>query len=390
MPDLSEFQTQNLILLIGTNPLPNYVAAQILLKPGGHLYLVYTDETNEITERLAAKLGLAMGINTTKIHVDEAKSDNIFEQVQRCAEGLHDVGLNYTGGTKMMAVHAYRAVEQVCPKAVFSYLDARSLKMIIEKKRQLQQEIPVALYIELDIQTLLQLHGYTLKHDSIQKAMYPDICKTLAKIGTKWRNWCDNNLRSGPGTSLKKKTELRAVSLDDVEEINWQGCCTLFELAIKWKKKEDEVAKWLDGKWLEHYTLWALQQIASECQMHQAWMNIEAIKKNDNKDRSFELDVVAMRGYQLFAISCTTGYKKSPLKSKLFEAYVRARQMGGDEARVGLVSCAPKDNPDSNPSSIQSEIEEAWDAQGKVRVFGAEHLPDLPTYLKDWFDSQLQ
>jgi hypothetical protein len=153
---------------------------------------------------------------------------------------------------------------------------------------------------------------------------------------------------------------------------------------------QDEVAKWLDGKWLEHYTLWALQQIASECQMHQAWMNIEAIKKNDNKDRSFELDVVAMRGYQLFAISCTTGYKKSPLKSKLFEAYVRARQMGGDEARVGLVSCAPKDNPDSNPSSIQSEIEEAWDAQGKVRVFGAEHLPDLPTYLKDWFDSQLQ
>ena len=27
MPDLSEFQTQNLILLIGTNPLPNEVNA---------------------------------------------------------------------------------------------------------------------------------------------------------------------------------------------------------------------------------------------------------------------------------------------------------------------------------------------------------------------------
>jgi hypothetical protein len=125
-----------------------------------------------------------------------------------------------------------------------------------------------------------------------------------------------------------------------------------------------------------------LQQIASECHIHQAGVGFVP------KERDFEFDVAAMRGYQLFALSCTTESKKGMVKSKLFEAYVRARQMGGDEARVGLVCCAPQDNPDNNPSLIRSEIEETWDAKGKVRVFGAEHLLQLPDCFRAWFNSQ--
>lgn len=380
MDNLERFKTQNLFLLIGTNPLPNYVAARLLLKPGGHLYLVHTTDTGKIAERLIAKLDLVLGRNTTKIEVDdEARSDNIFEQVATYAKGLQDVGLNYTGGTKTMAVHAYRAVAQNCPEAVFSYLDARSLRMIIEKKGQLPLELPVALTIRPKIETLLALHGYTLKHDPIQDVIHPEVCQKLAQDGIQWRKWCDDNLRSGPDTNSLNKKKLPAVLLPCFEGVDWQGCRNLGELAAKWEMKVDQLAKWLDGKWLEHYTLWALQQIASECHIHQVGMNIEP------RARNFEFDVVAMRGYQLFAISCTTGSKKSALKSKLFEAYVRARQMGGDEARVGLVCCAPKDKPDSSPSAIQREIEESWDARGKVQVFGAEHLPDLPAYLKHWF-----
>jgi hypothetical protein len=146
--------------------------------------------------------------------------------------------------------------------------------------------------------------------------------------------------------------------------------------------KPKKLARWLDGIWLEHYTLWAVRQIASECYVHQAGLSFRP------KERDFEFDVAAMRGYQLFALSCTTESRKGLLKGKLFEAYVRARQMGGDEARVGLVCCAAKENPDSNPSAVQREIEESWDAKGKVRVFGVEDLPDLPVHLKTWFDSQ--
>ncbi len=380
MPDLSEFQTQNLFLLVGTNPLPNYVAAKLLLKSDGHLYLVHTAETDPIADRLIAVLEL--GGNATKIPVNEAEGANIFSQVASYVKDERNVGLNYTGGTKTMAVHAYRAIEGNRPDAVFTYLDAGSLRMVIERQGQAVPPVPVALEVKPNIQTLLALHGYTLKHDLVQEPKWPEICQALARIGMQWRDWCDKNLRSGPNTPLRKKEELKEVALPCVKGINWDDSYMLGELAVFWSEEVDKLAKWLDGKWLEHYTLWALQQIASECQIQQVGMNIEP------KERDFEFDVVAMRGYQLFALSCSTESKKGDLKRKLFEAYVRARQMGGDEARVGLICCAPKDNPDSNPAAIQSEIEETWDAQGKVRVFGAEHLPDLPAYLKDWFDLQ--
>ncbi len=387
MNDLTQFQTQNLFLLVGTNPLPNYVAAKLLLKPGGHLYLVHTSDTGEIANRLISTLGLD-GRHATKFPVREADGDDISRQVSRYARDKHDVGLNYTGGTKTMAVHAYRAVEKACPGAVFSYLDARTLSMVVEHRDSPDRTIPVAFLVQLQIQTLLALHGYTLKHDPIEKPFQPKVCQELARIPCKdLRSWCDETLRHGPMTSIRKKSDLRSIPLPVSEPFNavsahWHGATTLDDLAGLWKLRVDKLAKWLDGKWLEHYTLWALRQIASECQIHQAGVSFEP------RERDFEFDVAAMRGYQLFAVSCTTESKKRVLKLKLFEAYVRARQMGGDEARVGLVCCAPSDNPDNNPERIQSEIEETWDAKGKVHVFGAEHLANLPRHLANWFNSQ--
>jgi hypothetical protein len=94
-----------------------------------------------------------------------------------------------------------------------------------------------------------------------------------------------------------------------------------------------------------------------------------------------QLDVAAIRGYQLFALSCTTSDKAERSKEHLLEAYVRARQMGGDEARVGLVCCY------CDPAALQQEIEETWFTEGRVRVFGQRDLVNLPTLLQNWFET---
>ena len=382
LKEFSEYQTDSLFLLIGTNPLPNYVAFRLLAKPECHVYLVHTDETAKIANRLVDITDLPDD-RWTKILVKDSDANDIFTKIYECAQGKQGLGLNYTGGTKIMAVHSYRAIQTADPGAIFSYLDARSLKLMIDRSDTSPIGLPAGLCIKPSIETLLTLHGRTpckLNKDTFQ----PDVCRELVTIPrTEFRKWCDDNLRSGHGTPIRKKQNPKT-ELPPFENLSeyWEGCKTMGELAARWGETIGYVARWFDGKWLEHYTLWAVQQVAQECEVHDAVWNLEP------EQGKFDLDVAALRGYQLFAISCTTESNKGLIKQKLFEAYIRARQLGGDEARVGMVCFAPEDNPESNPARIKQEIKEEWDANEKFRVYGVADLPDLPAHLQEWFNSQ--
>jgi len=66
-----------------------------------------------------------------------------------------DVGLNYTGGTKAMSVHAYHVLRQAFPRGCFSYLDAASLKMVINREGMPIQEIPIGREVGGDLDSLI-------------------------------------------------------------------------------------------------------------------------------------------------------------------------------------------------------------------------------------------
>ena len=50
------WKTDHLILLVGSNPLPNYVAAQLLLNEGGTLHLLHSVQTREIADLIKAHM----------------------------------------------------------------------------------------------------------------------------------------------------------------------------------------------------------------------------------------------------------------------------------------------------------------------------------------------
>ena len=137
IPD--RFRSDHLFLLIGTNPVPNYVAAKLLLAPGGKLYLVHSEDTRPAAERL-----FSYWLNDDKeqalqfIPVQESDSADIQAKLSGELRKIKSgqVGLNYTGGTKIMSVHACRALmyheEKTKKPVVLSYLDARSNQMLIE------------------------------------------------------------------------------------------------------------------------------------------------------------------------------------------------------------------------------------------------------------------
>jgi len=362
-----KFQSDSLFLLIGTNPLPNYVAYLLLAKPDCHLYLVHTDQTGKIADRLADVLKLPAD-KWTKIPVKDSDANNIYNEIYKCAKGKSGLGLNYTGGTKSMAVHSYRAIQAADTNAIFSYLDARKLEMTIDQSGKSSKRCPAGPCIELTMEDLLALHDYPLK-ELLRKPFHPEVCRDLIKIPrVELRCWCDNNLHSGPHTDFRKLKKLKTIKLPQYKMLSkhWKNCNTLDELATMWDIDIGQIPNWLDGKWLEHYTLWAVQKVASKSKVHDAIFNLDSDPKLNK--RKFEVDVLALRGYQLFAISCATGADKYNIKHKFFEAYIRARQLGGDEAKVAVVCFASENNKDGSPDIIREEIEEDWDIEKIVTL----------------------
>jgi hypothetical protein len=140
----------------------------------------------------------------------------------------------------------------------------------------------------------------------------------------------------------------------------------------------NQCGKYLIGGWLEDYTLDALGKAHKQMPLDDCAgeVFIQAPGRPE-----FDMDVAATIGYQLFAISCIVTEKKDRAKEHLLEVFTRAGQLGGDEARFAAVTFCD----DKNVRDLQHEVSEAWDAQGKIRVFGRSHIGDLSAHQLRWF-----
>lgn len=409
IPD--NYKADHLFLLIGENPLPNYVAARTLLNSDGTVYLVHTTTTagKDKPEGLLKQELKKHNITTKSISLDDNESDGkkIREEIKKTIQPTGKsplqgkVGLNYTGGTKAMAVHAYQALQELDLKEpVFSYLDSRKLAIHIDGK---DQPIPVdiALSPAPKLETILGLHNLSWKIEPIRQSQLPEIAEEFSKLhldsnlARTWRNWCntvfkplkdrkgywfkDRNFPQHHRLKLKLSANNKNVEVPEKfqtilrENLGWSSTSELsLEIAKNTAKFKTfgDICQWLDGGWLEDYVLSKVEKLATKYSLHDSLMSLH-IKDPRNPNRltdQFEFDVAFLRGYQLFGISCTTSSDHKMCKQKLFEAELRAKQLGGDEARVALVCC------DDLPSDwLKKELNFVVDDR-KIEIFGRKDL----------------
>lgn len=394
MNDFTPYQTDYLFLLVGTNPLPNYVATLLLAKDNGTIYLLHSagsHGTGEIAKRLDAAIKKKRPqVQITLHEIDESNGTLIFQKVSDLARDFpHNasVGLHYTGGTKAMAVHTYRAIEKTFPNMVFSYLDARTLSLIVETGTKTKQLL-VDDRVTVDLKEMLSLHGYEAARRPTP-TFYPEFYQALAQVHSdteafeQWRKWVEDTQWQGlpdPDTATFSLLREMRQAFDDLCGKPATPELVAQKLGCK-EGKLTSCSKWFLAEWLEDYVLWALSQVATEAGIHDYCIGL---KPRAGRQFEFEIDVAAVKGYQLFAISCAASNNKNYCKGHLLEVYVRACQIGGDEARIGLVSFY------RDPAALKQEIEEAWFTEGRVKVFNAQDLLDgerLQGSLKNWFES---
>jgi hypothetical protein len=428
-------QSEHLFLLVGSNPLPNAVAGKLLAAPGGTITLVYSNSTSHVAQRLQGWLcpqdppKSQILPKVLRKEVQESRSASIAQNVLAALQevNVQRVGLHYTGGTKAMSVHAYRAVERWAHEqrkkgteieTVFSYLDARTLKMVFDPPNPASgegsREEYAALEVRLRLGDLLRLHGWTLEKDDdpVTKAILPQSAQALIDVhldkaaAGQWGEWVQKTLEpcARKGEDKWKNDELRKTPLA------WPSCATESELGRfiatwvretgtstlqqldfaapkdnKYFAKTKHIPAWLHGKWLEHRVLDVLNGLADSLCLHECLQNIVP------REVEFDVDVIALRGYQLFALSCSTESGKTLLKHKLFDAALRARQLGGDEACAALVCCS--DDPDKLQQETRHVFTENVEGQPRsgnerIKVFGRRDLANLASHVKQWILGQ--
>ena len=312
-------KVDHLILLVGGNPLPNVIAGSLLLNPQGRITLVHSAETAHISDRLVK------WFQTNKIC-----DPNNLKPVE-------------TSATKRRVIYdTITALVKSSQGAVGLHYSSGTKAMAVHAHAAARKAKAAIVCSYLDAQTLCLVFD-----DGVRRyvGMHPHYSLSV------------EDLFELHGTPLHRK-----------------NASTVQNQVLPDASKDQK------GELFEKEVGRALQSIAKEVGVHDFWMNVEAKIPQLPKEGP-EFDIVALRGYQLFFISCGTTSSRSTLKLKLLEAYVRAQQIGGSEACVAL-ACQKSD------PTLELELQQTLQVEGRVRVFSTSTTSDLASELRGWIIEQ--
>ena len=352
---------KRLLLLVGSNPLPNYLVA-LILNPES-ICLFYSPETEKVKDYLYKTLIERFENVSDRCIGDATDPSKVREAFASIPTDAH---LNYTGGTKIMAAHArlaFRDAGGTDDRA--SYLDERNSVLRFDDGYEIdisQQNL------DLTIDEIRGLHGY----------------KFISKREISMLQGVEQDLKRVAEAVLNAPEiigKLTNVSIDKYEEL-MPG----LNSQILFKNK----GRFQKGAWLEDWVGGLVKQISGDSEIYISY------ESSRSDGRKFEIDVVLIRGHRMYAISCTTQSKLKPCKLKLFEIAMRARQLGGDLARSALICLLyGSDNNGAYVDQLRNDVAGIWDASNTPEVFCLDdlkewagiHSPADVGSLKNWLES---
>jgi hypothetical protein len=363
---------KELILLVGGNPLPNYVAACALREKLDvqQVRLFYTTQVENVKNNLKKCLEGSGFRCCESLIEDAASAERIRHACRDLAPGSH---LHYTGGTNTMAVHIHAEWKKkngIEDQA--SYLYGQDDRLLTDAGTAIEMKAV------LDLDTLATLHGLEDTTSSQPRADGPssEDAKEIATRSLDGQRIDDRTLADRLYLAVPPKEKkfrksplqpsLHGLALSE-QIVPGEGNGWVDDERVKtW-------SKFLRGGWLEEWVALQIQTLRTEGKVtfDHLYVGVESWIKG----RSFELDVVVIRGHRLYVASCTIDHDIRLCKSKLFEVAMRARQLGGDLARAALVCLADKDKEGKNIiDELQKDVHTLSVAQREPKVFGLQHL----------------
>ena len=361
-----------LILTVGTNALPIWVAWHHLkdvLEEPIKVQFIYTDDTEPQRDALVshcshAKFG-------THIRTSPGDPKTVRKDIrERILNGLDQqtthLHVHYTSGTKVMGVETVSAIEERISgntnlKLETTYLDPRGNNgpCLLSRTKVYQKDARMGVKPTLD--RIANLNGFTPAPFTHEYWHIKD------------KEWTRDEK---PDPSI----------LDDEQETN--GINVLVRM------RTGDWGSYIDTKHFEYAAYVALKQVLeatktsnSDRSNYNIYHNVYVRRtRAQQRDGIFELDVVAVLGYQIFVVSCTLEGKHAPIKRKGMEVILRARQLGGDEAQA-IVLC--KGHPET-AERVEKELHDEIGSAGRpLRIWGTNKWRNLQNEFKQYLRNEL-
>ncbi len=347
-----------LILSIGSNPMPNFITAKYLLDenrvryektkmPIPHKILfVYSSNTEKFKKSIVKQLGISKNsIKCINLGEEQRNFDKIKKKVSKKIGkkdpfeigelgNLNSIHLNYTGGTKVMAVAISEAVRECEHKTIiYSDLSYSDFQLTLRNGDSYPTIDSINKFVELSIEGIYDLH-------CLEK---PDFKKENSEFySDKFVRFLFSKVQAHKNKDKDFYDKLWDIKFDKKNKedlLNSIGKVYTPSKVPLTKKDFESLKKFICGDWLEEYVFATLTEIKVECGITDLAWNIKAkIKKNSNRD--FEIDVIAIKGCKSFVFTCTTDYSSGICKGKAFEGIYRSEQLGGEHSKTILVCLA--------------------------------------------------
>ena len=326
-----------LMLTVGTNPLPVWVALHHLkdsLPHPIHVRLVHTKETKPERDRLLKYSRDVSAIDTVETvsgNPSTVRNDITRNLIHNLPDHTTCIHVHYTGGTKVMCVETVAAAENIkvsLPSQSMdietSYLDPRAdagATLIDRNGNILVSDTRKG--VEPWLQRIAELNGFELGPFPYE---YRD------ESGNNHTRNCPAPETLSEEQLAKGRAALRSGYFTNPELLEYGAYATF------------------------QHTLADISRQCSDRSNYRLFHKVYVRRSNisDASVKPFELDVVAVLGYQIVVVSCTLAYEHARVKQKGMEAILRMRQLGGVEARA-IVLCGASQ---AAQKLIQAELKE--------------------------------
>nr|WP_321500840.1 hypothetical protein [uncultured Dethiosulfovibrio sp.] len=364
------------IFLVGGEPFPNMISLGYMescdrddfdeIPVPDKVFMVFSNYTEQIKDRLVRFVKNAEVVEVPLGDKGRSftESRDLFLSLLREENDrspITSISLNYTGGTKAMALAVYRGIIDFCdgqniPEVVFSYLSPNSDKLEVNDRCDLPKgDKGLSNFIDMDLGDFLALKG--LGDAPSYKMDLPECYTELKAIGADvFRDISSKDFQRGLDSV---DDELRKIfDCDDLNKVlrkidkdqGSQGDVAdifekyIFSLVPGLKKLVlQEHCNWkslyelVSYEWLE---LLIFDVLSTEFKELKSYRDIYIEQPGKVP---FQIDVFAIKNYKSFLFSCTTDSKEGLCKQKAFEANQRSRQIGGGHAKTILVSLSSED-----------------------------------------------